>query len=260
MTEIQAQPAGHPASCVSGPIRLTARRPPAARAPADLTASRRRLALIAIAPLVGLACATLIQSYSWNQTAHYDLIQAFDNDATNIDAYQSNTGDKVRYHGHFYSARAPGLALFVLPFYDTLNLVDAKGWSEAHVAPPNRPGDEFIYLLGLWGNVIPGLLLVLLVYAVAERFEPGYGAAAAIVLGLGTMVLPLSTLMFSHVFTALLGFAAFWLMMREREGPPSFWRCCARRARRRLRDRLGVPAGLRRGRARAVPALAARLA
>jgi hypothetical protein len=180
------------------------------------------LALIAIV-LVGLACATLIQSYSWNQTAHYDLIQAFDNDGTNIDAYQSNTGDKVRYHSHFYSARAPGLALFVLPFYDTLNLVDAKGWSEAHVAPPDRPGDEFIYLLGLWGNVLPGLMLLLLVYAVAERFSPGYGAASAIVLGLGTMVLPLSTLMFSHVFTAFLGFAAFWLMIREREGPPSFW-------------------------------------
>ncbi len=196
--------------------------PTAGRTRRPLTASRRRLALIAIA-LVALGCATLIQSYSWNQTAHYDLIQAFDNDGTNIDAYRSNTGDKVRYHGHFYSARAPGLALFVLPFYDTLNLVDAKGWSEAHVAPPDRPGDEFIYLLGLWGNVIPGLLLLALVYAVAERFSPGFGAATAIVLGLGTLVLPLSTLMFSHVFTAFLGFAAFWLMIREREGPPSFW-------------------------------------
>ncbi len=35
------------------------------------------------------------------------------------------------------------------------------------------------------------------------------------------MVLPLSTLLFSHVFTAFLGFAAFALMLRERDGPPS---------------------------------------
>ena len=34
------------------------------------------------------------------------------------------------------------------------------------------------------------------------------------------MVLPLSTLLFSHVFAAFLGFAAFALMLRERDGPP----------------------------------------
>ena len=96
------------------------------------------------------------------------------------------------YKGHYYSARAPGLALFSLPFYDTLNLVDAESWTRAHVAPPNHPGDEMIYLIGLWGNVLPGLLLLLLVWRVAERFEPGYGVAAAVVLGLGTMALPLS--------------------------------------------------------------------
>jgi hypothetical protein len=62
---------------------------------------------------------------------------------------------------------------------------------------------------------------LLLVWRVAERFEPGYGAAAAVALGLGTMVLPLSTLLFSHVFSAFLGFGAFALMLRERDGPPS---------------------------------------
>jgi hypothetical protein len=35
------------------------------------------------------------------------------------------------------------------------------------------------------------------------------------------MVLPLSTLLFSHVFSAFLGFGAFALMLRERDGPPS---------------------------------------
>jgi hypothetical protein len=69
--------------------------------------------------------------------------------------------------------------------------------------------------------VLPGLLLLLLVWRVAERFEPGYGVASAVMLGLGTMVLPLSTFLFSHVFTAFLGFAAFALMLRERDGPAS---------------------------------------
>jgi hypothetical protein len=182
--------------------------------------SKKRLALAAIL-LVGLAYATMIQSFSWNQTSHYDLTRALNQDKTTIDQYQANTGDKVEYKGHTYSARAPGLALFVLPFYDALNLVNAESWTDAHVAPPNHPGDEMIYLVGLWGNVLPGLLLLLLVWRVAERLQPGYGAATAVTLGLGTMVLPLSTLLFSHVFTAFLGFAAFALMLRERDGPPS---------------------------------------
>jgi apolipoprotein N-acyltransferase len=59
-----------------------------------------------------------------------------------------------------------------------------------------------VWVVGLWGNVLPGLVLLLL--------------------GLGTMVLALSTLRFSHVFTACLGFAAFALLVRERAGPPSW--------------------------------------
>jgi hypothetical protein len=182
--------------------------------------TRKRLALAAIL-LVSLSYATLIQSFSWNQTSHYDLIRSLNVGRTTIDSYQVNTGDKAFYKNHFYSARAPGLALMALPFYDTLNLVGAESWTNAHVAPPNHPGDEMIYLIGLWANVLPGLLLLLLVWRVADRFEPGYGAAAAVALGLGTMVLPLSTLLFSHVFSAFLGFGAFALMLRERDGPPS---------------------------------------
>ncbi len=182
--------------------------------------TRKRLALAAIL-LVGLSYATLIQSFSWNQTSHYDLIRSLNQGKTTIDQYQENTGDKAYYKDHYYSARAPGLALFSLPFYDALNLVGAESWTDSHVAPPNHPGDEMIYLIGLWANVLPGLLLLLLVWRVADRFEPGYGAAAAVALGLGTIVLPLSTLLFSHVFTTFLSFAAFALMLRERDGPPS---------------------------------------
>jgi hypothetical protein len=180
--------------------------------------TRKRLALTAIL-LVGLAYATMIQSFSWNQASHYDLIRSLDKGGTRIDAYQQNTGDKVFYKGHWYSARAPGVALFALPFYDTLNLVNADSWARSSKA--QRGDDEMVYLIGLWANVLPGLLLLVLVWRVAERFQPGYGVAAAVALGLGTMALALSTLLFSHVVTAFLGFAAFALMLRERDGPPS---------------------------------------
>jgi hypothetical protein len=131
----------------------------------------------------------------------------------------------VLYHGHWYSARAPGLALFVLPWYTLLNGIGARQWARESPAEPHE--DELIYLVGLWGNVLPGLLLLLLVWNAAERLQPGFGAAAAVTLGLGTLALTLSTLLFSHIFTAFLAFAAFALLMRERDGPPRAWLCGA---------------------------------
>jgi hypothetical protein len=185
---------------------------------------RKRLALAAVL-LVGLSYATLIQNFSWNQTSHVDLLQALYHEQTTIDPYEQNTGDKVFYHGHWYSARAPGLALFVMPWYTVLNGVDATRWAEESPAQPGP--DELVYLVGLWGNVLPGLLLLLLVWSTAERLQPGFGAATAVTLGLGTMALSLSTLLFSHIFTAFLGFAAFTMLMRERDGPQRAWLCGA---------------------------------
>jgi hypothetical protein len=202
-----------------GPAGARAKRAHVARARAG-QAKKRNMAIAAIL-LVGVAFATLIQSFSWNQTSHYDLIRSLDRDRTTIDQYQENTGDKAFYKGHWYSARAPGVALYALPFYDALKAVGAERMARSSKA--QRGEDEMVYMIGLWVNVLPGLLLLLLVGHLAERLQPGYGAATAVILGLGTLALPLSTLLFSHILTAFLGFAAFALMWHEREGPPNPW-------------------------------------
>jgi hypothetical protein len=168
--------------------------------------------------LAGLAFASVIQNWSDNQTSHYDLIRALDAGRTTIDAGPYHTKDKAYYHGHWYSARAPGLAMYSLPFYEVIHAADAP--TLARESQALRGEDEMIYFVGLWGSVLPGLVMLMLVWRVAERFEPGYGAPTAVVLGLGTMVLPFSTLLFSHVLAATLGFAAFAIMLRERAGPP----------------------------------------
>src|SRR5213076_1608856 len=61
---------------------------------------------------------------------------------------------------------------------------------------------------------------LLLVRWAAERIEPGFGTAAAITLGLGTIVMTFAAEFFSHVASATLGFAAFAILFRERQGPP----------------------------------------
>ncbi len=196
----------------SGASRRTARRARARR-----WSTRTRLALAAIV-LVGVAYATMIQNWSDNQSSHYDLIRALDAGRATIDSGPYPTKDKAKYKGHYYSARAPGLAIYSLPFYEALRAVNAPALARDSQAL--RGEDEMIDFVGLWGTVLPGLVLLLFVWRVAERFEPGYGAAAAVIVGLGTMVLPFSTLLFSHVFAAMLGFAAFAIMLRERAGPP----------------------------------------
>jgi len=180
---------------------------------------RTRPARLALAALLcaGLAAGVMLENWSDNQSSHYDLIRALAAGRETIDAGPYPTKDEALYRGHYYSARAPGLALYSLPFYELLTTVEAPRL--ARTSPALRGEDEIVDFVGWWGNVLPGLVLMALVWRVAERFEPGYGAGAAIAVGLGTMVLPFSTLLFSHVFTAMLGFAAFALMLHERAGP-----------------------------------------
>jgi len=168
---------------------------------------------------VALAQASLIQAIGWNQTSHYALTRALDRGTAKIDRYQSTTGDKARYRGHWYSARAPGLALFALPAYKTLRTVGAA--SHPRVWIGHKHNDEMIWLLTLWGAVLPAALTLVLVRRVAERLEPGYGTATAVALGLGTLMLPFGTLLFSHVFSALLAFAAFAVLWRELDRGPA---------------------------------------
>ena len=208
-------PEGRSATGVPGTRLPAAARPTGSKD--GPSARRRRTALWAVL-LVGLAFASVIQNWSDNQSSHYDLIRALDAGRTTIDAGPYHTKDKAYYKGHWYSARAPGLAMYSLPFYELLHAVDAP--AVARESQALRGEDEMIYFVGLWASVLPGLVMLLLVWRVAERFEPGYGGPAAVMLGLGTMVLPFSTLLFSHVLAATLGFAAFAIMLRERAGPP----------------------------------------
>lgn len=185
-----------------------------------LLAPRRRRALLALA-CVGLAYATVIQSFSWNQTSHYALIRSLAHGTARIDRYANQTNDKARFRGHWYSSRAPGLAILSVPAYGALTAAQVPALARHMQA--QRNADEMVWALGLWGSVLPALVLLLLVRRVADALEPGYGTAAAVTLGLGSLILPLGTLLFSHVLAACLGFAAFALLLRERAGPPRTW-------------------------------------
>src|SRR5205085_7598714 len=80
-----------------------------------------------------------------------------------------------------------------------------------------------VHVLSLLGVVLPLLVLLLLVRWAGDRVERGYGTAAAAILGLGTLLLPYSTMYFAHTLSALGGFLTFVLLWREREGTMRAW-------------------------------------
>ncbi|HEU5326579.1 MAG TPA: hypothetical protein VFU78_00725, partial [Thermomicrobiales bacterium] len=86
-------------------------------APPAATTTSWRLAPAAWREVILLLLLLLVygftyQSFGWNETSRYDLVQALvDEHTTRIDRTHDNTGDKAFYKGHWYSDKAPGGAL-----------------------------------------------------------------------------------------------------------------------------------------------------
>lgn len=182
--------------------------------------------------------AYMAQGGNWNQDAHYALVKSLAegtpyidksirpvgpqrpprlNDRTlgpssratgSIGPAVARHGDIAYFRGHAYAAKAPGLAFVALPAYVLLKAIHVST-----VESPDAIGA--LWFLGLFGVVLPSAILLLLVRQVADDVEPGYGIAAAVILGVCTLILPFSTLFFAHVLSTTLGFAAFTLLCRK---------------------------------------------
>jgi hypothetical protein len=174
---------------------------------------RECLALLA----VPFAMALLVQGPTVNASSHHALVRALAEGTPRIDETRGEIGDVgttdvAWYDGHAYSNKAPALAFVTLPAYLAL---DALGQT-------SRSDPSFVlWALGLVGLVLPAGFLLLLVRFVVERVRPGLGTPVALVVVLGTPLLPFSTLFFAHVLSATLGFAAFALLWHERRREPS---------------------------------------
>ena len=149
------------------------------------------------------------QDAGWNASAHFALVRSLADGRATIDRYRDETGDVGWYRDHYYTAKAPGLALYSVPIWVVLEKIH----------PIADARDRAIWALNFWACVLPAIVLFLLVRAVGDRLAPGTGLMSAIALGLGTMVLPFATMFFSHIPAATASFAAFALLARERDGP-----------------------------------------
>ena len=165
---------------------------------------------------VGLAYAMPMGSAGCNQTAHYAATRSFAEGHPDVDRYAEETCDLVRVNGHFYVAKGPAMDWWAAPWYLLLRSVGAvpanpnagQGYPAAMAGVPLRA----LWQITLWAVVLPAVLLLVLMRRTVERIEPGLGTAAAVILGLGTLMLPFSTMLFAHVPAALLAFLSFSLL------------------------------------------------
>jgi hypothetical protein len=176
---------------------------------------------IAAIVLVAFAAALRLPESGWNGEAHFALVQSLADGAPRIDDHLNQSGDIAYFHGHYYAAKAPGLAMFSLPAYAL-----AKGLRAIPVGEPTSPPagahtlDEHTMW---WGNlivVVAFLCILLLIRWAVDRSLGTGGTPVALMLGLGTLLLPYATAYFAHDLAAALGFAAFVLVAYARPARP----------------------------------------
>lgn len=210
---------------------------------------QRKLSTISLI-LLAIAMGSVIQAMGWAQTSNYALVRALEKGTAQVDEYSWESKDYSYYNGHFYSVKAPGMAFLVVPFSLGLKAVGGESFAQTMVDGARRGNalrwaragvpsgmyanslalaretraritnyTPFVWLLSLLVCVIPALGLMFIVRSIGDQLAPGFGTLAAYATGAGTMILPFSTLFFSHVISAAMVLGAFALLWKERKAP-----------------------------------------
>ena len=165
-----------------------------------------------------LTCFTFFVQWSGaEQRSFFNLILAVNNDhSLQIDRYESSTPDKAFYNGHYYSDKAPGLSFLGVPVYAVINRMQ-------DLARPGLLLPYVIYIVSAFVVSVPAALLALFILRFLRRlgFSEAQAFATTLVMALGTLAFPFSTLFFSHQTAAFFAFAAFYLLFAARTEKPA---------------------------------------
>jgi hypothetical protein len=153
------------------------------------------VALVALAPVYGV---------NPQDTTRTCLAKAIAHGRVHDDACFYTNNDFAVRNGHYYSDKAPGLAIVEIPAVAALRLPDrlSPGWR--------------LWSLRLLVIGSSFLVCAFLVGRVTEGLVPGFGAVTPVTFGLGTLAALFAATGFDGVPAALLGFAAFLLAWRRR--------------------------------------------
>ncbi len=172
-----------------------------------------------IAVVLFVSYAYFYQGGGWNQNSRFDLVRSLIEQGTlRIDSYHENTGDKALYQGHYYSDKAPGLALLALPFVATLRPV----LRAAGVSPDSPRGIVALsYIATVIGVSLPTAAAGAFLFLLGLRLGSSVSASAfgALAMGLATPVWAWATLFWGHALAGACFVFALATAMRLRETP-----------------------------------------
>ena len=140
----------------------------------------------------------------------------------NIDPYWQLTIDRAFKSGHWYSDKAPGVSLLLVPAVEVSRAIDSLAKPKDR-AQPIWLRNWSLWGLRLWGGGLSFLILAFLLGRVAEGLVAGTGAVTAAVFGVGTMAGSLGPTVFGHLPDALALFSAYIVATRAKRPRDWIW-------------------------------------
>lgn len=177
-----------------------------------------RLEAIVLGLLLWATFAYFAQGGGANQNSRFALTRAIVEQSTlAIDAYASTTFDIARSRGHYYSDKAPGLALLAVPAHAAYVLSCGVPTTSAELSAALHWSTAFS--VSLFSALSSGLLYLLLI-------RRGHARPTALLVTLGwsiaTPAFAYSTLFYGHQLAAALVVMAVYSIEFGRDGPPRF--------------------------------------
>jgi len=172
----------------------------------DSSASHIRLRALLLFSVIFFSSAYFYEGAGWNQNSRLDMVRAIVEQGTlRIDAFHQNTEDKAFANGHYYSDKAPGLALLAVPV--------AEIFRSLKIDIDSAPGlIDLAYCLNLFAVAVPMAAACVCLFWIAVMLGGSVNGAAfaAVALGLATPMWAYSTLFWGHALAAaclVFGFA-----------------------------------------------------
>ncbi len=179
---------------------------------------KKRAALFA---LLFASYAYFYQAGGWNQNSRFDLVRAITNEGTlSIDPFRHSTGDIAFHDGHYYSDKAPGLALAAVPLVAAVRPIYRALGGDAETY-------EGLALLSYVATVVTASLFTALagvcLFTLCLELGASSGGAlfAALTFALASPIWTLATIFIGHAFAAALLVLAFAAAMRIGVSDPS---------------------------------------
>jgi hypothetical protein len=175
----------------------------------------------------------------WNVNSRFDLVISIVDDRTlTIDRLVANTGDYADYNGHYYSDKAPGIALLAVPVYAAFEKVipeslATRGQTAARqstaLASTLQPSGTGLERAKIWTFlalttvtfvivVLPAAALGVIFFRIGRQFGLNWSQsiAATVLYTLGTSAFPYANSLVGHQTSAFLLFGAFSIVFAVR--------------------------------------------